>query len=234
MRPANVSRWRSSAASPVAPAPSTTVFSISSSSTIACSMSPSDTSTHVVDQAQHDFPRQLARLLDGNTFGQRRVCGRQLYALECRIHRRKLVGLHADDRNVRPDRARRRHDAGDQPATTDRHAQAVDLRLLRKHLERDRALPGDHVEVVVRVHHRQPAALCNAARFLARVVEGIAGQDDFSREAARALDLHGRREPRHHDHCRNSEALRVVGDALRVVSRRYRDHAARLLLWRQQ
>ena len=39
-------RWRcaSTAASPAAPAPSTTVFSISSSSTMACSMSPSSTS----------------------------------------------------------------------------------------------------------------------------------------------------------------------------------------------
>ena len=43
--PRNRSGYRSSAASPAAPAPSASVFSISSSSTMACSMSPSSTSS---------------------------------------------------------------------------------------------------------------------------------------------------------------------------------------------
>ena len=48
------------------------------------------------------------------------------------------------------------------------------VRLLRQHLERDRALPGDHVGVVIRMHHRQAAARCEQRRFLAGVVEGVA------------------------------------------------------------
>ena len=44
-------------------------------------------------------------------------------------------------------------DAGDQAAAADRHEDRVDrARVLAQDLHADRALPGDHVRIVVRVH----------------------------------------------------------------------------------
>jgi len=48
---------------------------------------------------------------------------------------------------------------------------------------------GDHVGVVVGVHHRQSARVHQALGFQASVIEGVAREDDFRAEAARALDL---------------------------------------------
>ena len=59
LRPRKRSGCFSSAASGAAPAPSTTVFSISSSSTIACSMSPSSTSRMSATCARDDRAREL-------------------------------------------------------------------------------------------------------------------------------------------------------------------------------
>ena len=145
-------------------------------------------------------------------------------------HRRKALGLHADDVDARINRPRRSRDAADHSAAADRDHQRVDLRLLGEHLERDRALPRGHRQIVVGMDDREPALLRELQAVRARIVEGVALDHDSGAEAARVLDLHCRRKTRHHDGGRNGEPLRVIRDALRMVAGRHREHAARALL----
>ena len=117
-------------------------------------------------------------------------------------------------------------DAGDQAATADLHHQIVQVGLRAQHLDADGALPGDHRIVVERIDHRQAAPGRQRKAVRARIVEALAVQHDGRAERARALDLHRRREARHHDGRADAEALRVPGHALRVVAGRHRHHAA--------
>ena len=144
--------------------------------------------------------------------------------------RREALGLHADDADVGPHRLGRRRHAGDQAAAADRDDERVDRRLLRQHLERDRALAGDDVAVVERMDDRVAALGGEREAGDARVLEGVALQHDLGAEAARVLDLDARREARHHDRRRDAHALGVIRDRLRVVAGRDREHALGALL----
>jgi threonine dehydratase len=92
----------------------------------------------------------------------------------------------------------------------------------------------DDIGVVVRMDHRERSLRGQSRGLGLRVIEGVARQHDLRPEPAGALDLHGRREARHHDHRRNAEPLRVIGHALRVVARRHGDDAALTLRGRQR
>ena len=109
-----------SAARPTAPAPSTTVFSISSSIRIACSMSSSETrttsSTSVADHRQG----QRAGRLDADAVGDRRLAALAVLAVLGVPGRREALGLHADDADAGPERPGRGGHAGDQAAAADR------------------------------------------------------------------------------------------------------------------
>ena len=105
--------------------------------------------------------------------------------------------------------------------------------LLREHLERDRALAGDHREVVVRMDDGEAALLGELQAGDARVLEGVALEHDLGAEAARVLDLDARGEARHDDRRRDPHPLGVVGDRLRVVAGRDREHALGALGRRQ-
>ena len=189
---------------------------------------------HVVNEPAHDGGGQRPRGFDRDTLGQRRAGARHRHALDRGIHGREAVGLHADHFDVGPHRPRRDRHARDQAAAADRHAQALQIGLRRQHFGADRALPGDHVDVIVRVHHRQPARLHQLFGLHARVVERVSREDHFGVKAPRALDLDGRGEARHHDHGRNSHPLRVKGDALSVIAGGHRDHSARAFLRAQR
>ena len=226
LRPAKRCGCFSSAASPAAPAPSTTVFSISSSITIACSMSPSSTSTRSSTRR-----RMISRVICP---GWPTAMPSAIVLLPCGMrgaldgidHRREARRLHAD-RSRCPGLSARAAVAmplirPPPPTATTRHVQ---VRLRAQHLEPDRALAGDHQRVVEGVHERQALLGADLQRVLARGVEALAVQHDLGAEAARALDLDGRRQQRHHDHRAQPQALRVVRHALRVVAGRRGDHA---------
>ena len=85
--------------------------------------------------------------------------------------------------------------------------------------------PGDHRQVIERMDDGEAALLGELQAGDARVLEGVADEDDLGAEAARVLDLHARREARHDDRRRDAHALRVVGDGLGVVAGRDREHA---------
>ena len=138
----------------------------------------------------------------------------------------KARGLHADDLDAGLERLGRRGHAGDQPAAADGDHQHVQLGHGVQHLQPHRALAGDDGFVVVGVHEHQPFALGQLQGMGARLVERVAVQHHLGAKAARALDLHARREARHDDHGAHAQALRVVGHALRMVARAHGDHAA--------
>ena len=89
----------------------------------------------------------------------------------------------------------------------------------------DRALAGDHGEVVERMDDGEAALLGELQAGDARVLEGVALEHDLGAEAARVLDLDARGEARHDDRRRDAHPLGVVRDRLRVVAGRDREHA---------
>jgi hypothetical protein len=128
----------------------------------------------------------------------------------------------------------RERDAGDQAAARGAAQHGVELgahRLrLQRELEPDRALPGDHVGVVVGRHQRHAALVADLpADRRAVLAEAVVGLD-LGAVGAGVADLDRRRVGRHHDHRRHAEQLRGVRDALRVVAGGVGDDAAALLV----
>jgi hypothetical protein len=179
----------------------------------------------VVDEGADDGQRQRPGRLDADAVGDGRLAALAIAVVDRVPRRREALGLDADDVQVGAERLRRRRHAGDQAAAADGDDQGVDLGLLGEHLERDRALAGDHRQVVERMDDGVAALLGELQAGDARVLEGVADEDDLGAEAARVLDLHARGEARHDDRRRDAHALRVVGDGLRVVAGRDREHA---------
>ena len=99
--------------------------------------------------------------------------------------------------------------------------------MVGEELEADRALPGDDVLVVERVHERAVLALDELLTERHRLGHALAVQLDARAERLRAADLHVRSGLRHHDRGVDAEQPRVTGDGLRVVAGAHRDDAAR-------
>ena len=140
---------------------------------------------------------------------------------------------NADDADVGPQRLGRARHAGEQAAAADRHDQRVDLGTLAQHLERDRAAARDDGRIVVRMDHGRAADDRERLRVQGRFAVGLALEDDGRTELTRAPDLDVGRCARHDDRGRHVQAPGVIRQALRVVAGRCRDHAARLLRFRQ-
>ena len=132
-----------SAASPAAPAPSTTVFSISRSVRIASSIASSSTSRMSPTSASMigkvSSPGALTAMPSA-IVGRRRRGGRPA-ALA--IDRRAGRCLDADDLDLRLDRLGRGRHARDQAAAADRHHEHVQVRHRPSISSAERALAGD-------------------------------------------------------------------------------------------
>ena len=81
----------------------------------------------------------------------------RLLAVQRVPHRRIERALDADDLDRGFDRPRGDRIAGDQSAAADRDHQHVEVGRLLQHFERDGALPGDHVRIVIGMHPDQRA-----------------------------------------------------------------------------
>ena len=146
-----------SAATPTAPAPSTTSFERSSSSVIASLISSSVDRDQVVEQLVEDAHRHLARLLDRDAVGDR-------VAVAARP-------ATPTSRTLRPQRAQRDRDPGGEAAAADRDQDRLELGQLLGELEADRALAGDHALVLERVDEGGAGLLDAAQRLGERLVE---------------------------------------------------------------
>ena len=109
--------------------------------------------------------RQLARVLDRDAVGDRVA---ELRAAGERCARGRL---HADDADVRPERAQRERDPGGEPAAADRDDDRLEPRDLLGELEADRPLAGDHVVVLEGVDERRAGLLDVGDRGGDRVLE---------------------------------------------------------------
>ena len=141
--------------------------------------------------------------------------------------------LDADD----PDPGRSAFAAVEQPAISPPPpigtTSSVEVGRVLEQLERGRALAGHDARVVVRRDERQAALLGERAPERLAVLGVAVVGDDLGAVAARRRELGGRRVLRHHDHGAGAEQRRRERDRLRVVARRERGDAARLLLLRQ-
>ena len=110
-------------------------------------------------------------------------------------------------------------DAGDQPAAPDRHNDSVEALQLRQHLERDGALAGDHVGVVVGMNEGGAGPLLLFRRGHERFVIALAGGHDARAEALDRIDLQLVGGQRHVHGCRDLELRGRIGHAHAVVAR---------------
>ena len=144
------------------------------------------------------------------------------------IHGRIELDLDAEISICRFDvLGRDRHAAEMTPAAADRHDDAVEVRLVLKHFEADRALSGDDLVVVIGVDEDESLFLDHGLGGDLAVGQRFARQDDLRAMRPRALDLGRRRRLRHHDGRRDAEPLGVIGDRLGMIAGRHGDDAAR-------
>ena len=188
---------------------------------------------HVVDEIADHRQRQRAGMLDADAVGDGGLAALAVLSVLGIPRRRETFGLHTDDADVGFDGARRRGDPGDQAAAADGDDEGVDLRLLRQHLEADRALAGDDRRVVEGMHQRVAALGDELHAGDAGVFESVALEHDLGAEAARVLHLYRRGEARHDDGRGDAHAFSVIGDGLRMVAGRDREDALGSLLERE-
>ena len=233
VRPVKRCGWARTAARAAAPAPSATIFSVSSRRVIAASISSSPTSSTSATSASitgRVSPPGCLTAMPSATVGPPKL-GREV--AQQTIDRGVEHGLDADDLDAGLEVPGRDGTAGDQAAATDRHHQHVKLGRGLEQLEPDRALAGDDGGIVVGVDEGEPLLLLEPAGVSGGVLEPLAVQDHPGTVLARALDLGQRREARHDDRGRNAQALGMVGDTLGVVAGRHGDDAAGALLRRE-
>ena len=106
----------------------------------------------VVEPSLDQWSGDLARPLHRDSVGQRDDRPDRRGAVRVRSARRDLHADHLDRRVVRLDRDR---DATGQPAAAQWHDDTLQVGHIADHLATERGLPGDDIDVVVRVaeHH---------------------------------------------------------------------------------
>ena len=214
-----------SAATPTAPAPSTTSFVRSSRSTIASLICSSVTETmssstrsriDIVSSPGFFTAMPSAIVKPGPSGSVPAACTPTI----------RTPGLH---------RAQRERDAGGEPAAADRDEHRVDVVHLLGELEADRPLAGDDdadPRTGGRTSRRVSATYARAAS--RRVLDRRARQLDLGAVVARRLDLRHRRVLRHEDARVRADLARRPRDRLPVVAGARRDDAGRALLGRQR
>ena len=224
-RPQKRSGAASTAATPAAPAPSTTSFWRSSSDLDGAF------EHHLVDepdlghQRLDDATRQPARLLDRDAFGERRRCGwrTRIFTAQQAVHRRVERRLHADDLDLGVERLGGDGDPGNQPAAADRHDQRIEIGSAGEQLEADRPLAGDDIGIVIGMDQHEPPLAGERVGRLAGGAEAVAPQHHGGAERLGAIDLDEGCALGHHDRRRDPEPAGMIGDALGMVARGHRN-----------
>ena len=134
----------------------------------------------------------------------------------------------------RLDRLGRHRDARNQAASANRHDDDVDVVPVANDLETERALSGDELQVVERMHIGQAAVSDELLCFLVRVVPDRAVQNDLGAVAARGGDFRGRRILGHDDHGLDAVDAGGKRDSLCMIARRGADHTAAALILGKQ
>ena len=196
-------RPASSAATPAAPAPSTTSFVRSRTSTIARAISALDTSTIESRRSLEDRARQLSQLLDGDAVGDGESLRRRPHADEA------YPGAHGLETQ---------RNAGRQATTADRDDDRLHVLELLGELQPHGALPGDDVAVLERVHVDGPGLLRQATAGRHCLLEARTGHLDGRAVAASRLDLRHRCVLGDDDRRRHARLARRPGHRLPVIA----------------
>ncbi|KPB92289.1 Uncharacterized protein AC502_5511 [Pseudomonas syringae pv. maculicola] len=184
---------------------------------------------HFIDVMTAHFKGVITDLRHRHAIGKQPDLA-QHHAL-ARRHRRLqavgVVGLDADDLDLRPQVFHVRCNPCNQAAATDRHKDRVQLpRLLTEDFHRHSALPGNGVGVVIRMDVDEALLLDQFQRIGQRFREGIAVQHHRGTAGTHPFDLDFRGGARHDDGGQNAQLFRRQRQALGVIARRGRDHAA--------
>jgi len=142
-----------------------------------------------------------------------------LVGCERRLHAGRIVGLDPDHLDVGPQELDESRHAGRKAAAPDRHEDGLErARMLLQDLGADRALAGDHIGIVVRVHEGEAARVAEVDCMAVGLVEIVAVDHGMATPRLDARDLDARRRARHHDSGGDAELLGREGDALGVVT----------------
>ncbi len=224
------------AATPTAPAGSTTSLARSSSTRRARAMSSSVTVTTASTASRTISKLRMPGLL--TAMPSAIVATTPISVGSPAAKRSGVRGgvgrLYADDPDAAPVAGRAlldgARDARDEAAAADRDDDRRDVRHLVEDLEPQRSLPGDHVGVIER-RDEDGAGLCReVGRRAQRLVDDAAAEHDVGAVRPGGLELGDRDADRHEDRGVDAELARGEGDALRVIACRRRDDAALPLL----
>ena len=218
--PSPGTRPPSSAATGAAPAPSTTSFDRSSRSTIACEIASSSTTTISSSRSRRIAVVSSAGYLTAIPSAIVGPVGRAP-----RVRRARCC-LHADERQLRPQRAEPDRDPAGEAAAADRdHDRPRPGGELLGELEPERPLAGDDARVVERVDEGRAGRLDVSAGRGDGVVEALPAEHDRRAVAAGRLDLRHRRALWDEDRGGDAGLARRPRDGLSVVARARRDDA---------
>ena len=119
--------------------------------------------------------------------------------------------------------------AGDKTAAADRDDERLEIGRVLQHFQRNGALAGDDVRIVVRMHPDQIALGGDRLGPCLRFHKRLAVQHDHRAQRLGGFDFHERRRLRHDDGRRYGKAAGVIGDRLGVVAGGHCDDAAAAL-----
>ena len=106
------------------------------------------------------------------------------------MHARRILGLDANDPDLRIERLHVCRDAGDESASADRHEYRVERSgMLAQDLHADGALARNDMRVIERVHERESTLLLQLERMMEGFVVTLAVQHHFGAPLAHRVDL---------------------------------------------
>jgi hypothetical protein len=184
-----------------APAGSSTTRVSSNTSLIAAHISSVSTSTMSSTNRRHRRNVLLSHFLDRDAVGEEPDLF-EAHAPAFLQRARHRVRVHRLD----PDHFHRRthalhvgRDAGDEAAAAHRNEDRIGVGLLTQDLHADRALPGDHLRIVVRMDEHEATLLLELDGLGVRVGVGVAVQHHLRAARGDRFNLDARRRHRHHD-----------------------------------
>jgi len=142
--------------------------------------------------------------------------------------------LHADDFYLGTQLLDGASDAGNQAASAYRYDHSFQLRALLEEFKADGALPGDDRDVVEGVQEHLTLLAGELQSVLAGLIVIDAVEDYVAAITLRRRHFHQRSGGGHDDGAANAALRGVIGDSLRVISRRSADDAALLFFRAEQ
>jgi len=177
----------------------------------------------------HDRQRQRAGFAHRDAFGKRRAAARLVIPVDRIPHRRIKRRFNADDLDRRLFGARGNGISSNQAAAADRDDENVEIGRVFQLFQRNGALAGDNVRIVIGMHPDEVLLLGDCLGAHLRLRHRLAVQHDGRAMRFGRLHLHERRRDRHDDGGGNTQAPGVIGHRLGVIAGRHGDHAAAAL-----